>query len=147
MPFTPRMHHFATSVSDLERTVKWYCGTLGFQEEFRYELPEQNIQAVFLELEDFRVELYEQAGADAPSAAERDFGRYLGVHGLKHVTFAVDDVEATRRELEERGVEFVTPVLDVPNSGGERFCFFADPDGVFLELYQPVPRHEHGRDD
>lgn len=102
---------------------------------------------MFLELEAFRVELFEQQDAAEAPEAERDFGRYLGVHGLKHITFAVDDIEATRTDLETRGVEFTTLVIDVPNSGGERFCFLTDPDGVFLELYQPVQRHEHGRDD
>lgn len=147
MSFIPRIHHFATSVPDLERTAAWYRDALGFREDFRYDLPTRQIRAVFLELEDFRVELFEQQGASDTSEAQRDFGRYLGVHGLKHITFAVDDIDATRGELEGRGVTFITPVIDVPNSGGERFCFLTDPDGVFLELYQPVPRHEHGRDD
>jgi glyoxylase I family protein len=135
---TPRVHHFAISVADLETTVAWYSETLGFREEFRYEIAEAGLKAVFLGLGDLRLEIFEKSESRAASEEERSFGSYLAVQGLKHVALAVDDLGAVRAELEQAGVEFVSEIREVPNSGGERFCFLSDPDGVLIELYQPV---------
>jgi catechol 2,3-dioxygenase-like lactoylglutathione lyase family enzyme len=48
------------------------------------------------------------------------------------VALAVDDVEATRAELEGHGIEFRGGVLD---SGVCHQAFFADPDGNLLALH------------
>ena len=48
------------------------------------------------------------------------------------VALAVDDVEAARRELEAKGIEFRGGVLD---SGVCHQAFFADPDGNPLALH------------
>jgi catechol 2,3-dioxygenase-like lactoylglutathione lyase family enzyme len=143
MPFTPRLHHFAISAADLEATVAWYRDKLDFKEEYRYAISQMGMRAAFLSLEDFRLEIFGKDGSQPAPEPERDFARYLDVQGLKHIAFAVDDLDATRAELEQRGVQFITPEREVPDSGGERWCFFSDPDGVLLELYQPVAQHEH----
>ena len=48
------------------------------------------------------------------------------------VALAVDDVDATRRELEAKGIEFRGAILD---SGVCHQAFFADPDGNPLALH------------
>jgi predicted enzyme related to lactoylglutathione lyase len=48
------------------------------------------------------------------------------------VALAVDDVDATRRELEAKGIEFRGGILD---SGVCHQAFFADPDGNPLALH------------
>ena len=58
--------------------------------------------------------------------------------GSTMVALAVDDVEATRAQLEAKGIEFRGGVLD---SGVCHQAFFADPDGNPLALhhrYAPV---------
>jgi catechol 2,3-dioxygenase-like lactoylglutathione lyase family enzyme len=140
--FAPRLHHFATSVADLEATVRWYSTMLGFREQSRYEIP-GGMHAAFLVLGDLRLEVFEQDDSRAPDPDELVLERHLSVRGLKHVALAVDDLDGARAELEERGVSFLGDPREVPNSGGERFCFFADPDGVLIELYEPVAAHEH----
>jgi predicted enzyme related to lactoylglutathione lyase len=48
------------------------------------------------------------------------------------VGFAVDDIEATRRELISRGV---TPISDIHGTKGEgRWAYFKDPEGNVFEL-------------
>jgi catechol 2,3-dioxygenase-like lactoylglutathione lyase family enzyme len=47
---------------------------------------------------------------------------------------AVDDLDGTIRELRGRGVE--TEQVRVDEYTGKRFTFFADPDGLPLELYE-----------
>ncbi|MEA2170401.1 MAG: hypothetical protein QOF76_3701 [Solirubrobacteraceae bacterium] len=52
--------------------------------------------------------------------------------GSAPVALAVEDVEATRAQLEERGVEFMMDTLD---SGVCFQAFFKDPDGNPLILH------------
>lgn len=49
-----------------------------------------------------------------------------------HIALHTDDIEATRKELEERGVEFLAPTIENP------VCYmalFTDPDGNDLMLH------------
>src|SRR5215218_7301587 len=50
-----------------------------------------------------------------------------------HLALHVDDVEATRRELEAKGVEFTGETFD---TGVCQMAFFADPDGNDLMLHR-----------
>ncbi len=54
--------------------------------------------------------------------------------GTQHISFYCDDLEATMRELQERGVEFVEEVADF--GYGLRTSFRA-PGDFTIELYQP----------
>jgi catechol 2,3-dioxygenase-like lactoylglutathione lyase family enzyme len=49
-----------------------------------------------------------------------------------HLALHVDDVEATRRELEAKGVQFAGETLD---TGVCRMALFSDPDGNDLMLH------------
>jgi catechol 2,3-dioxygenase-like lactoylglutathione lyase family enzyme len=49
-----------------------------------------------------------------------------------HLALHVDDVEAGRRELEAKGVEFLGETFD---SGVCKMAFFTDPDGNDLMLH------------
>ena len=80
-----------------------------------------------------RVEVFEVSGAaPAPENAQD-----LRTHGLKHVAFAVEDLTAARDLLRTRGVEFVTEPAVVPQSGGDRYAFLRDGNGLLVELYEP----------
>ena len=54
--------------------------------------------------------------------------------GLRHLAFCVSDIAAMKTELENNGI-FVEPVR-VDELTGKRFTFFADPDGLPLEMYE-----------
>lgn len=54
--------------------------------------------------------------------------------GLRHLAFAVADLEAARQHLAAHGVA-CEPVR-VDELTGRRFTFFQDPDGLPLELYE-----------
>ncbi|OZG75217.1 hypothetical protein BTA51_02195 [Hahella sp. CCB-MM4] len=54
--------------------------------------------------------------------------------GLRHLAFAVDDLNQTIAHLESHGIE-VEPVR-VDELTGKRFTFFQDPDELPLELYE-----------
>jgi glyoxylase I family protein len=54
--------------------------------------------------------------------------------GLRHVAFVVQDVARCKRELEAKGV--AVEEVRVDEFTQRRFVFFADPDGLPLELYE-----------
>jgi len=54
--------------------------------------------------------------------------------GLRHLAFEVDDVALVAAALQAKGVK--TEALRVDEYTGKQFTFFADPDGLPLEIYQ-----------
>lgn len=61
---------------------------------------------------------------------------YPEAQGLRHLAFKVRDVAQCRQTLQARGV--AVEALRVDEYTGRRFVFFADPDGLPLELYEAV---------
>ena len=59
---------------------------------------------------------------------------YPEAQGLRHLAFAVQDVAECKRDLEANGV--AVEAIRVDEYTGRRFVFFADPDGLPLELYE-----------
>ena len=55
--------------------------------------------------------------------------------GLRHLCFAIDDVEATLAALRPHGAELVGKVEDY---GGYRLCYVRGPAGIILELAQKL---------
>ena len=58
---------------------------------------------------------------------------YYRLHASPVLAFQVDDVQAAKKELESRGVEFVT---DVDGDSSEAWAYFRGPDGYLYELWQ-----------
>ena len=54
--------------------------------------------------------------------------------GLRHLAFRVDSVEKTAAELKTLGIP-VEPIR-MDEYSGKKFTFFADPDGLPLELHE-----------
>ncbi|MCK8079838.1 VOC family protein [Vibrio sp. 1CM24A] len=67
-----------------------------------------------------------------PNAPERP--SFPEAQGLRHLAFCVDDVQQVKSYLEGQGIE-VEPIR-VDEFTGKTFTFFADPDGLPLELYE-----------
>ena len=53
--------------------------------------------------------------------------------GLRHIAFAVDNLESAKEQLASRGVEFEGSSVSLP---GARLFFFRDPEGNYLHLIQ-----------
>ena len=54
--------------------------------------------------------------------------------GLRHLAFSVTDIEKAIIELELKGV--ACEPIRIDHLTNKRFTFFADPDGLPLELYE-----------
>ena len=61
--------------------------------------------------------------------------RYYQLHACPVLAFQVEDVRAARKEIESRGVEFVT---DVDGNESEAWTYFRGPDGYVYELWQTL---------
>lgn len=54
--------------------------------------------------------------------------------GLRHLALRIDDLDTCLRELTSKGV--VAEPVRIDEYTGARFTFFADPDGLPIELYE-----------
>ena len=123
-----RVHHIAIICSDYQMSKHFYTAILGFtavREVYREER-----QSYKLDLEvgnQYQIELFSFPGPPArPSRPE--------AVGLRHLAFEVDDVEEAKQEIENQGV--IVEDIRVDEFTGKRFTFFADPDGLPIELYE-----------
>jgi len=121
-------HHVAIICSDYARSKHFYTEVLALRVVAETWRAERRSFKLDLELPDgSQIELFSFAAPPVrPSRPE--------ACGLRHLAFAVVDLDASVRELEQRGVAFEPIRLD--ELTGRRFTFFADPDGLPLELYE-----------
>jgi len=82
-----------------------------------------------------RIELIEYV-----AAAGRPYDRHNNDVGTMHIGFQVADIEAAYRHLLSHGVRFTAPPTTIPAGPmeGWRWTYFFDPDGVPLEIIQPL---------
>ncbi|KHE72466.1 VOC family protein [Halobacillus sp. BBL2006] len=123
-----KIHHVAIICSNYEKSKHFYVDTLGLKvisETYRKERDSYKLDLAIGE--DYQIELF-----SFPDRPERP--SYPEARGLRHLAFAVDDIEDSKRELEEKGVK-VEPVRVDPITG-KKFTFFQDPDAQPLELYE-----------
>ena len=139
-----RLSHIGICVSNLERSRAFYCQGLGFQEAGELEvegapvdtllaLSGTQLHAVYLERDGTRIELlhFREPGAIGDAAP-----RAMNALGLTHLSFRVDNLEATLRLLERYGGQ----VLQASRTENPDFraaaIFVTDPDGTRIELIQ-----------
>jgi glyoxylase I family protein len=126
------IHHVAIICSDYPRSKHFYHQLLGLPIVAEHYRAERQSYKLDLQLPDgSQLELFSFVGAPArPSRPE--------AQGLRHLCFAVDDVAATVAWLTGLGIE-VEPIRIDPYTE-QPFTFFADPDGLPLEIYQRSSR-------
>ena len=123
-----RIHHVAIIASDYAVSKAFYVGTLGLTVVAENYRAARDSWKLDLALPDgIQIELFTFPNAPArPSRPE--------AQGLRHLCFAVDDVDTVKTALEAKGIT-VEPVR-VDEYTGRKFTFFADPDGLPLEIYE-----------
>jgi glyoxylase I family protein len=126
------IHHVAIICSDYQRSKHFYNKILGFRiiaEAYRAERQSYKLD---LEVGDgTQLELFSFPNPpERPSRPE--------ACGLRHLAFAVADVEHIKMDLEQKGVA-VEPIR-IDEYTGKKFTFFADPDGLPLEVYEVATR-------
>jgi catechol 2,3-dioxygenase-like lactoylglutathione lyase family enzyme len=116
-------------VEDLEKAKSFYT-KLGFNIDLELDLPAIQIRNAFVSLAGTKLELIEAyPGVKLPY--HRD-----GV--INHMTFEVDDIEASMRELKDLGVEFITELQAVTAEpvGLVKFVHGKGVNGEIIELWE-----------
>tara|TARA_Y100000588_G_scaffold1731_1_gene2568 strand:- start:113 stop:496 length:384 start_codon:yes stop_codon:yes gene_type:complete len=122
------IHHAAIICSNYELSKRFYTEIL--QLEVIAENYREARQSYKLDLalsNGSHIELF-----SFPDAPERP--SFPEAQGLRHLAFCVDDVQQVKSYLEGHGID-VEPIR-VDEFTGKSFTFFADPDGLPLELYE-----------
>ncbi|WP_187487640.1 VOC family protein [Duffyella gerundensis] len=123
-----QVHHIAIIATDYARSKAFYCDILGFTLMGEFFREERNSWKGDLALNGhYTIELFSfpepPARVSHPEAC-----------GLRHLAFSVDDIDAAWQQLQQQGV--MCELVRIDPLTGKRFTFFADPDGLPLELYQ-----------
>ncbi|WP_080056093.1 SMU1112c/YaeR family gloxylase I-like metalloprotein [Spirosoma aerolatum] len=122
------VHHIAIICSDYERSKQFYTEILGFTILGEYHRAERQSYKLDLALNgSYLIELF--SFPEPPKRPSRPEAA-----GLRHLAFAVTDLDAAIQHLNEQGV--ATEPIRVDEHTGRRFTFFADPDALPLELYE-----------
>ncbi|NCB63932.1 MAG: VOC family protein [Clostridia bacterium] len=122
------IHHVAVIASSYEQAKAFYVGALGLRLLRDTARPDKGDRKLDLALPGgAELELFIKP--DSP--ARPNWPEALG---LRHLAFAVKDVDVAAAELAGKGIP-VEPVRLDPLTG-KRTAFFFDPDGLPLELYE-----------
>lgn len=122
------IHHIAIIASDYARSKQFYCDILGFGLQSEVYRKARGSWKGDLALNgQYVIELFSFPSPPLrPSRPE--------ACGLRHLAFAVDNIDKAIATLTARGVNCEPVRID--EFTGKRFTFFSDPDGLPLELYQ-----------
>lgn len=122
------IHHVAIIASDYARSRRFYTEVLGLDVIAEHYREARDSWKLDLRVDErTRIELFSfpspPARVSRPEAC-----------GLRHLALRVTDLDAAVAHLEAHGVA-VEPIR-VDEFTDRRFTFFADPDGLPLELYE-----------
>jgi lactoylglutathione lyase len=115
--------HTMVRVTDLDASLRFYCDALGLREISRKDVPQGKFTLVFLAApgdDDAQVEL----------TYNWDPESYDGGRNFGHLAYAVDDIYAACKQLQEKGVTINRP----PRDG--KMAFVRSPDYISVELLQ-----------
>ncbi len=127
-----QLAHVALKVKDLDRSLDFYAGKLGFTEMMRLPKPDGSggVWLVYLRITDDQyLELFPEG------AGERAPGREAT--GVNHFCLGVDDLDSVVAEIEAADI----PLLMPKKMGADynRQAWIEDPDGNRIELMQIMP--------
>ena len=115
--------HTMVRVSDLDKSLDFYCSKFGLVEVKRKEVPAGRFTLVFL-----------AAPGDESAQVELthnwDQEEYSGGRNFGHLAYAVDDIYSACQKLMDTGVTINRP----PRDG--YMAFIRSPDGISIELLQ-----------
>jgi catechol 2,3-dioxygenase-like lactoylglutathione lyase family enzyme len=135
--------HLGICVSDLERSLRFYCEALGFSaaeshvvgDEFGrlMELEGVALRSQFVRRDGVAIELLQYS---SPAVVGEPVRRPMNQLGLTHLSVRVDDVEAVAAAVARLGGTVVTGTRTTFDLAGTTldFVYCTDPDGVRIEL-------------
>lgn len=122
-----KIHHTAIICSNYETSKNFYVNTLGLKIIREVYRKERNSYKLDLAIGESQIELF-----SFPNPPKRP--SYPEAAGLRHLAFEVNTIMDSVEELKGKGIE-VEPIR-IDEFTGKKFTFFADPDGLPIELYE-----------
>jgi len=122
------IHHIAIIVSDYAVSRDFYVNKLGFsviRENYREDKKDWKL--------DLQVNPTTELEIFAPENPPKRLS-YPEACGLRHLAFATENIEEAVRELQSKGIE--CEPIRTDTFTGRKMTFFADPDGLPLELHE-----------
>jgi len=136
-------HHTAISVTDLDRSICFYCDLLGMKLEWRIDHKKsealekvvslKNVDVSYAMLSGWggRLELFQY---HSPAGLPYPPDTRVCDKGITHFAFQVEDIDSLYEKLIAHGVRFNTPPQVIRE--GVKATYFHDPDGMTVELVQ-----------
>ena len=119
--------HVAIRVSDVDRTLDFYRGKLGFKEMLRLHRDDGRLWLLYLRITDEQyLEVFPDAAGERAPPQESN--------GLNHICLTVADLDDIVRQLDLRGVPLSRPPKVGPD--GNRQAWIEDPEGNRIELME-----------
>jgi glyoxylase I family protein len=130
------IHHAAFVCKDVEETIRFYQGFLGFplvelvenrdykgSSHFFFDIGNSNLLGFF----------------DFPGHDHEPYKETIGA--LQHLAISVtsDQFEQAKKKLDDAGIEYLGP-----DRGALDSVYFRDPNGMGIELYREVLGHFEG---
>ena len=123
-----KIHHIAIICSNYEVSKHFYVEILGFKpinEVYREERDSYKLDLLVNNI--YQIELF-----SFPNPRERP--SYPEAAGLRHIAFEVNNIEETVQYLQSNNI--TVEVIRIDPFTNKKFTFFADPDGLPIELYE-----------
>ncbi|MCP8936938.1 VOC family protein [Alsobacter sp. SYSU M60028] len=121
--------HVAIRVKDVDRTLAFYVGQLGFKEMMRLDR-DGRLWLLYLRITDTQfLEVFPDGEGERASGKE--------AVGYNHLCLEVSDIEAAVAELAAAGVALTAPLKT--GADGNLQAWIEDPDGHRIELMQMAP--------
>lgn len=116
------IHHASMIVCDTEKSLKFYVGILGLQQDL--SRPDLGYPGAWLTVGDGQIHLLELPNPDSTTGRPQHGGRD------RHLAMTVTDLSIIRSSLEKAGVEYTM------SKSGRKALFCRDYDGNALELIE-----------
>jgi len=123
-----KIHHIAIICSNYETSKNFYVDILGLTPKAEIYRKERDSYKLDLEVNgQYQIELF-----SFPNPPKRP--SFPEAAGLRHLAFEVDEIEEAVAVLKDKGID-IEPIR-IDEFTDKKFTFFADPDGLPIELYE-----------
>ncbi len=148
-----RAIHLGMTVRNLQKTLDFYCNTLGAellweanrvqqgaQTDLIFGMAGTKVSVCGINLHGIIIEFFQ---FHQPAIDDATFYTTYKTAGWKHLALEVDDIQHEVERLKKQGVHFRYPIQTL--LGGAQITYFDDPDGILLELIQPAAANPQKR--
>ncbi len=125
------IEHIGIAVKNLTESISYYENVLGLKCYSIEEVKEQKVKTAFFKIGETKIELLESTDPEGP------IGKFIEKkgEGIHHLAYAVNDLEASLKEVEAKGVRLIDKT---PRKGAEgldiAFLHPKSTGGVLTEL-------------